>query len=188
MKSLNLLVCCGVINHYYYSHVNNFSITLTFNPKLTIVYHYGVMLQQLSWINYGDFRKKRFVLYTMLPLMPPVMICFVNLTVSIYTNVIVIKYLFAHLLYSIPHVHLLVTFLIYTSQIPHMHYGQIMIIYALKCHFHIKKCINPPFHIHVLFCGINCQLNYAQIILLLRVKKDYILLNSITNDYQNLMA
>ena len=28
-----------------------------------------------------------------------------------------------------------------------------------------------PFLIHVLFCGINCQLNYAQIILLLCLKK-----------------
>ena len=136
--------------------------------------------------------KKLSLLYTMLPLMPPVMICFANLTVSIYTNVIFIKYVFAHLLYSIPHVHLLVTFLLYTSQIPRMHYGQIMIIYALKCHFHIKKCTNPPFLIHVLFCGINCQLielrsNHS----LASFKKDcknYILLNSITNDYRNLMA
>ena len=105
------------------------------------------------------------------PFDAPVMICFANLTVSIYTNVIFIKYVFAYLLYSIHHVHLLVTFLLYTSQIPHMHYGQIMIIYALKCHFHIKKCTNPPFLTHVLFCGISCQLNYAQIILLFRLKK-----------------
>ena len=117
----------------------------------------------------------------MLPLMPPVVICFANLTVSIYTNVIFIKYVFAHLLYSIPLVHLLMTFLLYIPQIPHMHYGQIMIIYALNSHFHIKKCTNPPFLIHVLFCGINCQLIYAQIMLASFTKdcKNYILLNSI---------
>ena len=187
MKSLNLLVCCGVINHYYYSHVNNFSITLTFNPKLTIVYHYGVMLQQLSWINYGDFRKKRFVLFTMLPLMPPVMICFVNLTVSIYTNVIVIKYLFAHLLYSIPCSPL--------TDLLNLHIPNSS--YALRSNYDYL-CLKVPFPHKEMYkssLSYSCSFLWNKLPIelcsnhsLASCKKDYILLNSITNDYRNLMA